>query len=941
MRCDAEEPMKPRIPWCLSLSFALLAALGCSGGSTARSYSGSGGTPPPSGGLTIAEVYDRTIASLRAGTPDSDGDGIPDDIEQDPLHTNPLNVDSDGDGVFDNVEIFGDKTWSATDLLLDKNHNGIIAALDQDDDSDGKNDGELVDSDLDGIPNYLEFYGFTYDALTGTPKLWDGDHAVSYYKTDPNQRSTDQDPFDDRTEVSGTNMDVSVKGPGDLPMVPALPEIVVRLEGYQVALNSDITVTNGRTIGKEATWDATATATDSRTREDNWEVGVEAEVGFSFPGISASVKAHANYGGSIANTHETSNALSRGGSLVNTEEWSQATTTNPTTAAKIKLFLKVYNQGSACASNVIPTLTLRVGGHSVATFKPGENQINLLEPGGTYPSTPGVYWVVDSNQAGKDIFLTLNELRALESGAPVSITMTQMVADVMRLNPNTGAYERMGDWSEYQARCRAVCADLYFDLGDGNFVHSLVYADGRPTAPRVTLGDAFLWGVGGSLHQGLGFTYRDMAGLRQEIKLDDWSICLDGATYEANGLVKGGPFPPGFNLFDLRLNPSSVIVAKAPRILPPDILKPEPDIFYAYFDRASASVNAVVGDYHGVAKVEFIEKVVEEGKAPLLHLMSQDLPGSDFYVFRVADSSYEFDGTEKVRVTNIKGDTAEQTLTGIYTTPKPIAPAIESARVKWAQSSTSASGAFFLESRVVAPGADLAVLLFPDSRYLNSPLEEHKPIPLSPVTDAFGEGRTQMYSCSLESLVTGGPTVDLTKFTNMLLVAYYKTAPSLVGTKEGSTFEANFPFNVGQVNLYSYYGWYWDDDWYQDSLDLDNGAIQRFAWEEGDGIPYPNENFDAWFWWQAGIWMMDMRGNHYTKHSGTETYDEITSDIAKAAVLDRVGGYPTEARAGDTFILQTNRGRRAKMQVVEFAPYDPSGAYNRALRVLVRFTVFN
>lgn len=933
--------MKPGIPWCLFLSFALVGPLGCGGGNKARHLTGNGGTLPPSGGLTIAEVYDKTIASLRAGTPDSDGDGIPDDIERDLLHTDPLKVDTDGDGIFDNVEVFGDKTWGPTDLLLDKNHNGIIAVLDQDDDSDGKNDGELVDSDQDGIPNYLEFYGFTYDALSGKPKLWDGNHSVRYYKTDPNQRSTDQDPFDDLTEVSGTNMDVSVKGPGDLPMVPALPEIVVRLEGYRVTLNQEITVTKGRTLSKETTWDSTTTATDSRTREDNWEVGIEAEVGFSFPGVTASVKAHASYGGSIANTHETSNAVSHGGSLASTEEWSQATTTNPTEAAKIKLFLKVYNPGSACASNVVPTLTLRIGGHNVATFRPGEGQINLLEPGGLYPSTPGVYWVVDSSQSGKDIVLTLNELRALESGAPVSITMTQMAADVMRMNPSTGAYERMGDWNEYIARCKAVCANLYFDIGDGNFVHSLVYADGRPTAPSVTLGDAFLWGVGGSIHSGLGLTYRDMAGLKQEVKLDNWSICLDGGTYTANGLVKGQPFPPGFNLFDLRLNPSSVIVAKAPRVLPPDITHPEPDIFYAYFDRASGSVNAVVGDYNGVAKVEFIEKSVN-GVGGLAHAMSQDLPGSDFYVYRcMTNSVYVFDGTERVRVTNVNGDTAEQTLTGIYVTPKPTAPTIEWATVKWAESATPSGGAFFLEAMVVGtPGMDLKVKLFPDSRYLNSPLLEHQPIELGTVTDTFGDGRPQVLWCSLKDLVTGGPTVDLTKFANMVLVAYYETMPSLVGKKEGSTFEANFPFNVGQVDLWSYYGWYWDDDWYQDSLDMETGAVQRFAWEEGDGIPYPNANYEFWVWWQGGGWKLNTRAFEGVKYAGPMTYEDITSTIAKAQPLSVVGEF-SPIKAGDIYIMKTSTGRHAKIQVLDYVPYDPSGPYNTAVRVRVRFTVFN
>ncbi|MBK9797821.1 MAG: hypothetical protein IPP58_15345 [Holophagaceae bacterium] len=911
--------MQLDIRFYLPILCVLLSTLGCGGRSSSA--------PPVTGGLTIAQVHEKTLASLRAGNPDTDGDGIPDDIERDLLHTDPLKFDTDGDGIPDNVEVFGNMKWSDSDPVPDKNGNGVIAALDKDDDGDGANDGDLVDSDGDGIPNYLEIYGYTYDAITGKPKLWDGkNHSVRYYKTDPNQRSTDQDPFDDLTEVSGTNMDVSVKGPGDLPMVPALPEIVVRLEGYRVTLNDTITVTQGRSVSKGTTWDSSATAMDSRTREDNWEVGIEAEVGFEFPGVKASVKAHANYGGSIANTHETSNSTSRGGSLVSTEEWSKATTTNPTEAAKIKLFLRVYNQGSACASNVVPTLTLRIGGHNVATFKPGENQINLLEPGGTYPSTPGVCWVVDSNQAGKDLFLTLNELRALECGAPVNITMTQMAADVMRLNPTTGAYERLGDWGEYRARCKAVCANLYFDLGDGNFVHNLVYADGRPTAPRVTLGDAFLWGVGGYTHQGLGFTYKDMEGLKKEVKLDDWTICLDGGTYEANGLKRGEPFPAGFNLFDLRLSSSSVIVAKVPRssvdgTIVDGVLVYEPSIYYAYYDSATGTVNAVVGDYNGVAKAEFVDK---DGK---VRPMSMDLAGSDFYVYQPqADtlaypSGYVFKGTEKIRVTNVKGYLAEQTLTGIYAPPAPTAPTIE-----WAVIDASDLTKPYLEAKVIA-GQNTPmdwIKLFPNNA-------NFAPAELKPVDDVYR--RPDVWTCSL----VGDLNLGMEAWNTMTLTAH--ATCGLYSEWQGR-FDIRRPHNVGVKDLYSYYGWYWDDDWSQNVLNLDNGEVSGFAWEEGDGIPYPNDNFEIWVWWQGGSWQMRVNKVQSYKITGI-SYDVITQQTAEflKGNLATVPDYVT-IQNGDTFLLRTSEGRLAKMEIVECVPYDPSGAYNRAQRTRVRYTVF-
>ncbi len=71
--------------------------------------------------------------------------------------TDPESVDSDMDGMFDYGEIFGEGHYNKDDLVPDRDADNLIAALDNDDNGDGVHDGNRVDSDGDGIANYLEF----------------------------------------------------------------------------------------------------------------------------------------------------------------------------------------------------------------------------------------------------------------------------------------------------------------------------------------------------------------------------------------------------------------------------------------------------------------------------------------------------------------------------------------------------------------------------------------------------------------------------------------------------------------------------------------------------------------------------------------------------------------------------------------------------------------
>ncbi|WP_020558131.1 IPTL-CTERM sorting domain-containing protein [Thiofilum flexile] len=128
--------------------------------------------------------------------PDTDGDGLK-DSEEKKLGTNPNNPDSDGDGINDKDEVGPD-----LNNPIDSDGDGIINALDDDDDNDtiltkneNYNGGSPIsnDTDGDGKPDYLDTDDDNDGVLTknenyngGTPENddTDGDGKPDYLDTD-------------------------------------------------------------------------------------------------------------------------------------------------------------------------------------------------------------------------------------------------------------------------------------------------------------------------------------------------------------------------------------------------------------------------------------------------------------------------------------------------------------------------------------------------------------------------------------------------------------------------------------------------------------------------------------------------------------------------------------------------------------------------------------
>jgi hypothetical protein len=900
--------------------------------------SNSGLTPVPANQSGLPKLGAIAQMNATSTAPDSDGDFIKDDVEL-ILGTDPQMRDTDRDGLMDNAEVFGTDGFSEDAFVPDDNNDGIISARDSDDNSDDVNDGFTVDTDKDGIPNYLEYYGFTYDWLTESLMLWNGDPSVPHYRTDPLQPSTDQDPYSDLAEATGAFMDVLVNEPGDSPLVPASPNIVVRLAGYAVTLNESITYTQGGSLAKGTTWDRETTTTDSQTNESNWSTGLEMGVsGGDFLAVASF-----EYGESYATTNETSTAVSTGTSVLSESNWSQAISTNPTDAARLKLLLKVENHGTAPVSNVVPTVTLRIGGINVATFEPGNSQINLIIPGGTYPEQKGVYWVVDSVDTGVSIVplsLTMSELRALESGAPVSIAMTQLSADVMLLD-DAGTWQSAGDSNQYVARCDAVCALTWFDLGEGSTVQHLVYADDAPSAPPSTLRDALgLVGVGDDqvLH------YVDKEGFPRSRSLEDFTFVFDPDTLLSNGydLDAGGRPDPDFGQEDLILNPHTVLLVKAPR----DPGDTGPRIHFAYYDRDRNEVRASASDYQGIRSV-----LLTDGDATVATPMTEELPGSGFYTGRPEISAdAEADIHLTVVVENIVGEIAEQDAGVLFVYNGPWAPDINITKLDFA------NHALYANASSSAPDDPLS-----DIEWVRA---FHPALPggfqeMTAVINAYEDPHG--YSCTLpvEFMSTG-----------VKVVAY--VAPG-VYTEEiiTSAVEAHQQGSFKMSGTIDTTGA--AEEWRVPAINLDTAATERYFFEADDWTSSWNPPLDAqaradaiadlthplfpippYYPWKSlgyDFWLRLRNGSHdpyltfnaaYARVPAGVTFDSLTRDhIINYAPSDTTPlKVFSDILTGDILAIKTVDGRYAKVQVSATRKGEDSWTNYYWCNTTVRYVVF-
>ena len=283
------------------------------------------------------------------------------------------------------------------------------------------------DLDEDGLSNGLEQNGYYWDSDSLKIIAWDGDPNQPYFITDPLQASTDQDPYSDYTEVSGVNLDVGVFAPEDHPLVAARPRIVVRMEEFEVIPLGTITDSRGGSQG--------SSYTNSTSNSSTWGVSVTQGVEYGTGGVKGSTSVTGSY--SETTTTTTSSTSS---SEIN---WQNARSLNPGEAAKLELIVYLENVGSTEALDIIPTVNLKIGDKIIATFDLPETE--SLTPKNTTGSRTVNFNV--SQAGGQNILVTLDELKAIQRGAPFTLEVVQMQGNVETLDNDNNVV--LKSWNQY------------------------------------------------------------------------------------------------------------------------------------------------------------------------------------------------------------------------------------------------------------------------------------------------------------------------------------------------------------------------------------------------------------------------------------------------------------------------------------------------------------
>ncbi|WP_439743498.1 binary toxin-like calcium binding domain-containing protein [Bacillus pseudomycoides] len=316
---------------------------------------------------------------------------------------------------------------------------------------------ENNDWDNDGIPNDVEEKGFkiVFNKKTGKNEAqpWDQqqDFGEKRFITNPRSANSDGDPFTDSYEVEhyGSDSDVDFN-----PMIANVPNLQIAVKRIDITPVASITDSNGESRTKS--WEK------SLSVQHSFNVGLAGEAGAegSAAGPVPSGKGSLNVGYGYSNTKTETESIS------NSFDWSTATTVDSAKAANVRFHLEYKNTGTASAGDVSPHFNIRLGNKIINTVKATQDRYkaNLLttEKGGNNKTEI----LMDSveGQADVKISLTLDELKAVEQGAPLSIE----VLPTSTMNVYTmkdGKFENLGDWAHFASNVNASTTLVETNLG--------------------------------------------------------------------------------------------------------------------------------------------------------------------------------------------------------------------------------------------------------------------------------------------------------------------------------------------------------------------------------------------------------------------------------------------------------------------------------------------
>jgi len=689
---------------CVLLGCLIVALCGCGGQSGVVLNS----TPAVAGHTPIAAALDRSASAI-----DSDRDGVPDDIET-ALGTDPEMHDTDMDGLTDHYELWG---WAGYPVgivgdpsaLADPNQDGVLAALDQGEMANQvlKNASELLaqervpvtlpeegvflpnDMDGDGIPNDFELHGFyfTFDEylepyfVKWDSRVYDG----MYFKTDPTKWSTDGDPYSDWEEATKINLDQRVKFPGDHPCIPAYPRMHLILDKYTITLNQDVVIESADGKATEESW--TNTTNTVNTTEDldtgHWQVGLYTDTKKGFkannPLWSTDTGAIVNGGFSLTQTTVNETTVDNTTSGLTSEEWStaRAVSGNTLEAAFVNFNFHMVNTGTLPADNIVCVCNLRLGTKIICSFLAGNDENGELKGRSgnvrtLQVSTTGRPTLEDPT--GKPLVLSLNQLRSLQCGAPLTVEVESFEGDtiVWDIDPDTGrrTFLTYGEWSPYESAIKNTSARLLMDFGDDP-TYAVQLFNGLPimrveevrvacfptdgtyagSPPRIDMYDAFFWAYDVRFTNfGPTVTIRDpISNWKHTSLIADWNFGFDQETIE--DIIAN---PQDYdNLFLIPLEPGNPVDRYYICEAPPQGELAKPQIYWALCSPETRKIRSYSRDVRGIKEMRFKPDpdADYDGEAMSVGYDPDDPDMQFFYTYELP-AQYKWTGFEQVVAIN-------------------------------------------------------------------------------------------------------------------------------------------------------------------------------------------------------------------------------------------------------------------------------------------------
>lgn len=443
-----------------------------------------------------------------------------------------------------------------------------------------------TDSDNDGISDWLESNGFIIES--GRIKPWNGDMSVKHYLTDPLNWSTSGDPYSDKMKTLGLQMSNNVMQPARTnPYVAAYPNVKIRLCSMDIIPIATISDKSGGSTSEQIT--TSFTYKDEQTHKGSISVknGIKVKVStnpFELVAQEWNLEITTGYEGA-RNWGTTSTKTDSSTDSIN---WETARSVSSDKAAKIRLNMEYINNGTAPLKNVQAKFNIKLGNKVIASV--GPNKWDTI-PVADFLSTSddpahqtyGPFTMTHSSSG--EIYLTMDELKAIQLGAPLTIEPIEILATVQRWDVGSNSWSDMSSWNVYNSEITSKTATLIYEDAIGRSKEFKIAAENSYYDPNLKLLDALaytgnletrdgqLFINGKALTDGWGFFFSDTSDVSTQLQ-----------TLESQG--KG--------LLDLELKAGETFIISEPKD------NSEPSISFARVspDNKYIYAGVISGDYN-------------------------------------------------------------------------------------------------------------------------------------------------------------------------------------------------------------------------------------------------------------------------------------------------------------------------------------------------------